>query len=330
MINMNFHPQRPINQKSATPISGKYKYMRLSPNKEDRITKSVRNISLSPLRHSSSRKSSNDTLINPRAVSSELNTLNIFQDSQLLRLNSMLSDLQPRTKSYQKILPKVEKSKNYQEVIEALFSMYNCERGRIGAVNLTQLFVSLGFCEDCDTVVEIFRNISEGQPLNMIAYTKQDLIKLCEDIKTDNVLNSIFKELKVTPTLEKIISVHSLIEVIKKWWNRLEKSPNGYVSFEDICKCYTEIGIIESSSDKKRIFLRINQYGNYKQFISVFAKTLLKHMISELGKVVKKGNEICLPAEIAISTQRRKVILKSLEGNTKVLDAIIECNLYNN
>ncbi|OMJ91085.1 hypothetical protein SteCoe_6447 [Stentor coeruleus] len=328
MINMNFNPQRLANKKSATPVNGKYKYMRLSPNKEDRITKSVRNISLSPLRHSSSRKSSNDTIINLRAVSSELNTLNIFQDTEIQRLNSMLSD-QPRAKSYQKILPKVEKTKNYHEVIEALFSMYNCEKGRIGAVNLTQLFVSLEFCEDCDTIVEIFRNISEGQPLNMISYSKQELIKLCEDSKTDNVLRSIFKELKIIPALEKIINVHSLIEVIKKWWNHLEKSPNGYASFEDICKCYTEIGIIENASDKKRIFLRINQYGNYKQFISVFAKTLLKHMISELGKVVEKGNKICLPAKIAISTQRRKVILKSLEGNTKVVDAIIECNLYN-
>lgn len=325
---MNHHPQRPSFQKSSTPINGKYKDLKLFPIKEVKIVKSVRNVSLSPLRISSPRKSSNDSIINPRAASDELGTLYIHQDPLFFKLNSLSFDSPTRAKSYQKILPSLEKTRDFNEVIDALFTMNKCERGRVGAFSLTQLFVGLGFCEDCETVVEIFRNISEGQPLNMISYSKQELLKLCEDTKTDNVLKSIHKDLKVKSTKEKIISVQYLIEVIKKWWKKLDKSHNDYASFEDICKCYSDIGIIENSSDTKRIFLRINQFGNYKQFSSVFAKALLKHMISELTKVVKKGNEICLPAEIAISTQRRKVILKSLEGHSRVLDAIMECKMY--
>ncbi|OMJ80236.1 hypothetical protein SteCoe_19551 [Stentor coeruleus] len=329
MNSVNYHPQRPSFQKSSTPISGKYKDIKLFPIKGAKIAKSVRNVSLSPLRISSPRKSSNDSIINPRAASDELGTLYTHQDPLFFKLNTLCFDSPIRTKSNQKNLPSLEKTRDFDEVIDALFIMNKCERGRIGAFSLTQLFVGLGFCEDCETVVEIFRNISEGQPLNMISYSKQELLKLCEDAKTDNALKSIYKDLKVKSTKEKIVSVQYLIEVIKKWWKKLDKSHSNHASFEDICKCYSDIGIIENSSDTKRIFLRINQFGNYKQFSSVFAKALLKHMISELTKVIKKGNEIGLPAEIAIRTQRRKVILKGLEGHSKVLDAIMESKLYN-
>jgi ABC-type uncharacterized transport system permease subunit len=164
----------------------------------------------------------------------------------------------------------------------------------------------------------------------MISYSKPELLKICEDPKTDTILKSILKETKIISGNNSITNVSNLIDTIKKWWKRLDKSSTNQVSFEDICKCYSEVGVVETSSDTKRIFLRISHFGNYKQFLSVFAKALLKHMISELTKVVEKGSEICMPAEIAISTQRRKVILNSLEGKTKVLDAIIECNTYNN
>lgn len=330
MNSVSFNPQRPLHQKSTTPLGGKYKDFKISPMKQSRIAKSVRNISLSPLSLSTYRKSSNDTIIDPRAASEEISTLNTHQDPLFSRLNSMLSDKTTRKKSFQKILPSLDRIKNFNEVIDALFAMNRCDRGRIGAFNLTQLFVSLGFCEDCETVVEIFRNISEGQPLNMISYSKLELLKICEDPKTDTILKSILKETKIISCNNSITNVSNLIDTIKKWWKRLDKSSTNQVSFEDICKCYSEVGVIETSSDTKRIFLRISHFGNYKQFLSVFAKALLKHMISELTKVVQKGSEICMPAEIAISTQRRKVILNSLEGHTKVLDAIIECNTYNN
>ncbi|OMJ69103.1 hypothetical protein SteCoe_33272 [Stentor coeruleus] len=331
MNSVSFHPQRPLHQKSTTPLGGKYKDFKVSPMKQSRIAKSVRNISLSPLNLSAYRKSSNDSIVDPRAASEEISTLNTNQYPLFSRLNSILSDNQTRKKSYQKVLPSMDRLKNFNEVIDALFAMNKCDRGRVGAFNLTQLFVSLGFCEDCETVVEIFRNISEGQPLNMISYSKPDLLKICEDPKTENILKSILKDTKINSNNNNsIINVSNLIDTIKKWWKRLDKSSSNQVSFEDICKCYSEVGVIETSSDTKRIFLRISHYGNYKQFLSIFAKALLKHMISELTKVVQKGNEVCMPAEIAISTQRRKVILNSLEGHTKVLNAIIECNTYNN
>ena len=75
-----------------------------------------------------------------------------------------------------------------------------------------------------------------------------------------------------------------------------------------------EIGVIESSSDSKRIQLKFDKFGNFKQFYSVFAKALVKYLMTELAKLVKKGTDNCVSAEISIASQRRKVILNSLEG----------------
>lgn len=320
--------QKSLYPKSLTPIHGKYKDFNLSQLNNSRTIKSVRKVSLSPL-HFSSRQSSNDTPINPRAFSDGLNSLYIQQDPILQKLNTVIYNVQANGKSYKKNLPSVEKIKHFSEVLDAVFTMFNCERGRIGAFNLAQLFVSLGLSEDCETLVEMFRNISEGQPLNMISYSKQELLKLCEDSKTEIVLQSILRELKVKPTNDKSISLHYLIDVIKKWFKRLDKFHNNQASFEDISKHYSEIGIIENSSDAKRVFLRIGHHGNYLQFKSIFGKSLLKHLFCELSKIVKKGEEVCLSAEVAICIQRRKVILKSLEGHSRILDEIIECNVYN-
>lgn len=315
-----------LSNRSLTPLSsnGKGSSFRIKPKIS--FMKSVRNISLSPIHSSASRKDSNDTIPNSRAVSDEVHSTFIDSDSNILKLTSMFSRSNPKVKRpYQKIV--LEKITNYSEIIDALFSMYDCERGRIPAYQLVQLFIGLGYIEDCEVLIGIFKNICEGQTFNLISFSKNELLRLCEDQRAENILKVLIKDARVRSNE---VPLASLIAVIKRWWAHLDKSQNGFVSFEEICKFYMEVGVIENSSDSKRIFLKIGQFGNYRQFTSVFAKSLFKFLLRRLGELVKQKSKDCLSAEVAISSQRRKVILQSLQGENKVIDSIIECSIYNN
>jgi hypothetical protein len=318
-----------INTRSMTPMSSKTNDSKVSITKSVHSIKPGRNISLSPMRLMASRKDSHDTTINPRAFSDELHPTSIDSEFLFKKIYTITSEVQKSSKINKRPIQTIDKQ-SYIEVIDALLSMYNCDRSRIQAIKLVQLFVGLGYCDDCEVLFEIFKNITETQSFNMISFSRNELIKVCEDQKTENVMKRIINDIKLRPTSDKSHGIHLLINVIKRWWQKLDKSKNGFVALDEISKFYTKIGVIESISDTKRLLLKFTQFGTYKQFYSMFAKALLKYLLSELVFVVKKGNKDCLSAEIAICAQRRKVILDSLEGEKKIIDAIIECNVFNN
>ena len=319
-----------IVNRSLTPYGSKGKNLKSFDIRSNQPSlKSVRNISLSPL-HSSSifRKDSNEVALIPRAVSDEVHSDFTDQIPIFRKLKTMISSSHHKiSRSPNKII--LEKMNNYPEVIDALLSMYSNDRGRIPAFQLVQLFIGMGFTGDCEVLVDLFKNITEGQPFNLLSFSRAELLKICEDSKTEHILRVLMRELKVRPG-EAENTLNCLMGVIRKWWVRLDKSQNGFVSFGEICKFYTEIGVIDTPSESKRIFLKFGQFGNYRHFCSVFARSLFKYLLFELAKLVKRGNNESISAEIAISTQRRKVILKSLEEQNSVIDAIIECSIYSN
>ena len=203
-----------ISNRSYTPVSTRGKDFRSFPiSNIASVTNSARNISLSPIRSSGSHNS-NEVTFNLRTVSDELKPISLDKDPLIRRFNSLIN-AKPNSSSrlHQKII--LERIHNYHDVVDALFTMYNCEKGRILALHLVQLFVGLGYSEDCEILVEIFRNITEGQPFNVISFSKSDLTKICEDSKTENILRSIIRELK-RQGYDNTQKIHNLINVIKK------------------------------------------------------------------------------------------------------------------
>ena len=329
IINMKNHLPDIVNR-SLTPYGSKGKNLQSFDLKNNRSTlKSVRNISLSPLHCSSAfRKDSNETVPSTRAVSDEVHSGFIENMPIFRKLNTMTSSITHKISRLTHTVA-LEKINNYPEVVDALLSMYSNDRGRIPAFQLVQLFIGMGFTGDCEVLMDIFKSIIEGQSFNLISFSRNELLRICEDQKAEHILRILMKDPKVKLG-DGENTLNCLIGVIRKWWVRLDKSQNGFVSFEEICKFYTEIGVIDTSSESKRIFLKFGQFGNYKNFCSVFAKALFKYLLFELAKLVKRGSNESISAEIAISTQRRKVILKSLEEQNNVIDAIIECSIYSN
>ena len=278
-----------LSTRSYTPVSVKSKDLRSYRIKNSTVmTPSMQNTSLSPLRVSASRNS-NEVTLSHRPISDEVKLVPLEQDPLIRRFNSMIND-KPNSSNRlnQKIV--LERVHNYYDVINALFTMYGFEKCRLSAFHMAQLFVALGYCDDCEILVDIFRSITEGQPFNLISFSKSELFKICDDSKTENILRSILRGMKKTG-MNHTQNIQSLLNVIKKWWQKLDKSQNGFVSYEDICNFYGEIGAIETSSDSKRIFLKFGQFGNFKQFSSIFGKALLKYLLSELAILVKKGNQ---------------------------------------
>ena len=147
-----------LNVRSHTPMSTKSKDLRNSPIKVSTTISSVRNISLSSNRISSG--SYKDSKEGTRPVSDETSLTLMDQDSGIKRFGTFLSEIPHKSKH--KPTKFVEKLKNYDEVIDGIFKIYNCERSRLHAISLVQLFLGLGYVEEGDTIIEIFKYITEA------------------------------------------------------------------------------------------------------------------------------------------------------------------------
>jgi Ca2+-binding EF-hand superfamily protein len=202
--------------------------------------------------------------------------------------------------------------------------MYPNEKGRVQASNLITLVVSLGLCDDSEQVSEILRGISEGLSINVISFSKLDLQKICEDGRTDFLLKQIMKEASFNGGSK----LSALVQVLKKWWNKIDKSQNGFVPIDDIVKTLTDVGAVGSTSDIKRMYLKMGQFGNFKQFCSVFSKSLFKFLLAEVSCLVDQGGNKFVSADITLMEMRRKVILENLTSRGKITSSISACESY--
>lgn len=322
----NFLPN--INSRSISPVKlFKSKSKKITSFKSSLIgTKNL--ASLTPTRKSINAKEILE-LIDPRAASDEVHSIPLEKDPLYLKLTSSFTKSPSHSRSpVSKHKSKVfDSPTNYMEVINALFSIFKCEGSKLPAVNLIKLFVSLGFSENSEQLADIFYNLCEGLPLNLIRFSKEDILKICKDEKADDILKVLMRNCNFISG--KNSKLNCLLCTIKKWWNKLDKTHNGVVECGQIVRFYADMGIVENTYDVKRMFLKLNQLASFKEFSSIFAKTLFRFLIQELGTVIHQGSLNFLPAEIAISTQRRKIILKGIEGHNKVLDALANCPNYN-
>lgn len=316
-----------INSRSISPV-------KLFKSKSKRITsfKSSLNttpnlVSLTPTRKSINTKEILD-LIDPRAASDEVHSIPLEKDSLYIKLTSSFAKSPSHSKSpVMKHKQKVfDNPTNFGEVINALFSLFKREGSKLSALSLIKLFVSLEFSENSEQIADIFYNLCEGLPLNLIKFSKEDLLKICKDDKADDIMRVLMRN--CSSFSGKHTKLSCLLRTIKKWWSKLDKTGNGMVEFSQVIRFYADMGIVENTYDIKRVFLKLNQFASFKEFSSIFAKTLLRFLIQEVGTVIHQGSLNFLPADIAISTQRRKIILKGIEGQNKVLDALANCPSY--
>lgn len=317
-----------INLRSFTPVNKFKKATRKSNfiKKSDLIPD--RNHSLSPGNFSNNYREMLEFDIAKKAYSDQIKSNVLEKNSIFLKVSNLFPSNLKKSRTDSRKLSKMTPILNYSETIDAIFTVHNCENGKISGINLVSLFVSLGLCDRGEICVDILSGLHEGISLGMIYLSKEEILKICQDPKTNQTLKFLNKNLVKPKETYSRVQIYSM--TIKKLWNKIDKNQNGLVSFEEIIKFSTELGFIESTQDIKRIFIKIGQFGNYKQFYSLFSRSLFKVLIQELHKVIRHGNLSFLPAEMAITTHRRKTILNSLEGQNKVIDAMAGCFKYNN
>ena len=299
-----------ISSRSYTPMSTRNLDSKFKPPLAPSQLKSVRNISVGPLSTRSSRHSS-DYFIKPRAASDSA-SFALENESFLGRMQTSFSNKSNRLKPMARI---VQQSKNFSNAVQALFDMYPSEKGRVGACALANLFVSIGLSEKPEQVCDILQGISEGLTIDVISYSKHDLMKIFEDGKTDYILREILKDFNFNSGYK----LSGMLQVLRRWWTKLDKSQNGFVPVDEIIKFLADIKAVESSSDIKRMYLKMGQYGNFKQFSSVFSKSLLKFLLSELSGIIDQGGNKFVSADITIMEMRRKMILENLDTRGKIL-----------
>jgi hypothetical protein len=288
-----------------------------------RLRKSERIVSVSPPKISKSKNDSSDSPLNLRPISDEVKSSLIEKDTLLAKMYSKVSK-SSKGKIISKYIPNLN---NFSEVIDALFSIFKCEQSRVQAHSLISLFISLGYCESAKELAKIMGGICEEIPLEFISFSRIDLLRLCDDWKTEHILRILKKECEFMKPNDK--TLEGLIYVIKIWWNRLDKSKNGYVNFDEVLNLFHEQRIVENVNDIKRISIKLSKRCNFDHFFSIFSRSLLKFCMEELANIIREGSSSFLSGEISIITERRKKILNSLAGNNKIIAAMSECREYN-
>ena len=308
---------------STTPTSPKY------PESQSVLKPLMRTpqriVSVSPKKMLRSLNESPVTPLAPRPISDEVYNSISDKDSLLLKVYSKMSQ-RSKGKLLSKYVPNIN---NFSEVIDALFSIFKCEQSRLESHSLISLLISLGMSDSPKDVGKILLNICEAQDIENVSFSRIDLLRLCEDWKTEHVLRILKREAACARSGEGKLKLDNLAGVITKWWNRIDRSKNGFVSVDEILSFYNEIGIVENSNDIKRLFIKMPKFCNFSLFSSLFAKSLLKFMMEELASIIKAGSSNYLSSEISIITQRRRQILNSLAGYNKIVTATKVCKSNN-
>jgi hypothetical protein len=313
-----------IKSRSFTPIN------KLSPSRRPSYLKnssifSIRKKSLSPVNLSSNPRTSLDREAKPRAFSDVIDSPSLEKDLAYLNVSNIFPKNIRKSKSSSRKIKQMITPINYSEVVNALFAVQNCEDSKLSALNLVSLFVSLGFCE-WQQCVEIISDIFEGVSIGLIFFSKEEILKICNDSRTEKMMN-FFSRFSKNLMENKL---QNALNVVKRTWNHIDRKQLGLVPFDDILEFCHEVGLVENAQDIKRIFIKIGNFGNFKQFSALFSRTLFKMLILELGGIIKQGNLNGLTAQIAITTYRRKTILSSLEGQNRVIDAMTGFFKYRN
>ena len=319
-----------IVNRSQTPLQKTFKDLRPVSIKSFSSISNKRKVSASPMRLSPMRNDSNDSVLNIRTVSDETHSVKSVQDPAYRRISSLLSELDSsRPRRPLKRTQATEKAQKLFAVAEALISIAGNNSEKASALSTAQLFISLGYTSDYETLVSMFKQIFECQTFNTISFTRSDVVKICEEPRIESLLRALLLEARENYGRDKTEGFDCLVTIIKTWWDKLDVAKNGFVPIEDICRFFIETQAIDNSVDGKKMFSRLTQFITYRQFFGIFSKSLFKYLISNLQEVASQHEFKCLPADFSISALRRKKLLDSMLGDSKIVITLHECSTYN-
>ena len=112
----------------------------------------------------------------------------------------------------------------------------------------------------------MFTTIFEQPNFNHIKIKKKDILRICCDRKTDCFLKILLKEYKEIVNEDKIEEFDVLVEIIKKWFGKLDVSRNGFVPVEDVCRFFIAVGAFDNSADAKKVLQKMNSFVSFKIF----------------------------------------------------------------
>ena len=274
------------------------------------------------------RKDSNESILNTRTVSDEIHSVKSEHDPIFLRLNSLLAELDASKRVALSKKLRREKKSQFSGVADAILSLVKSLTEKPTAATIATLFTSLGYTKDNDALICMLRNIFDFQASNSINFTPTYILKICEDYSVDKLLRVLLQDIKENYNQYKTEGFDSLISVIKKWWNKLDKAKNGFVAIEEVCRFFIEIQCIDNMADGRRMFSRLTQFITFRQFFGIFSKSLFKYLITNLKEIANQKDFKCLPADISISAIRRKNVISELIGENDKITAMVECDNY--
>lgn len=313
-----------IHYRSMTPSKLSIKDFKAPQIKSNSQLHKGRQVSLSPLRISPNRYDSNESIFNIRTVSDEIQTSKTYPGLFLKRIKTMLTDLDAKNtrRNLQKKITK-GKRKRFEDIATALLHLTNSTNNKVSALNCSQLFISLGYVTEHEALSNMFSIMCKGDALSKILLKKGEILRVCEDPRVDGILSALLREYKLSGNREKAEEFDSLVDIIKKWWSKLDIGHKGLVNIEDVCRFFITIEAIETSYDAKKLFGKMSEYIIFRQFFGFFAKALFKFLLLSLHDLANQKQSQDLPPDIAIGAQRRKMIIEGLSGENRVIETLI-------
>ncbi|OMJ87042.1 hypothetical protein SteCoe_11283 [Stentor coeruleus] len=216
----------------------------------------------------------------------------------------------------------------YSEVINALFVMAHRYHGKISALNISQIFISMRYTSNSTNLIQMFKDISDCKDFNIIAFSRDEILNICMDSRVDTILESLIYECIHRTKNSIVISYEDLLKTIKQLWNKLSEKHRDQITVDDCGRFLLEYGALDSSNSIGRVLSKFSGVLTCRQFCSIFSKSLFKFLILQLVGVTERKTMHTISPDLAISAYKRKNLIDSLKVHDHMLEALAACETY--
>ncbi|OMJ71894.1 hypothetical protein SteCoe_29777 [Stentor coeruleus] len=225
------------------------------------------------------------------------------------------------------IKSKLNDLNKYSEVINALFVMAHRYHGKISALNISQIFISMRYTSNATNLIQMFKDISDCKDFNVIAFSRDEILDLCIDSRVETILEALILECIHKNKNSTAVTYEELLKTIKQWWNKLNEKNRQQCTTEDCARFLLEHGALDNNSIG-RILSKFSGVVSCRQFCSIFSKSLFKFLILQLVGVTERKTIQVISPDIAISAYKRKNLIDSLKVHDHMLEALAACDNY--
>lgn len=216
----------------------------------------------------------------------------------------------------------------YSEVINALFVMAHRYHGKISALNISQIFISMRYTSNTTNLIQMFKDISDCKDFNSIVFSRDEILDLCMDSRVDTMLEALIFDCIHKNKNSSAITYEDLLKTVKQWWNKLSEKHKEQITIDDCARFLLRHGALDSSNSIGRVLSKFFGVLSCRQFCSIFSKSLFKFLILQLVGVTERKTIQAISPDIAISAYKRKNLIDSLKVHDRMLDALAACETY--